>query len=179
MQPSSHNFKSNAATALVDPGLQKALARIKSGFETKRAIARSELPEFDALCEQAKQIKQHTLDHLDLYLEAYEQKVTESGGHVHWARDAEQARRIILQICEDAGARTITKGKSMVAEEVALNPALEEAGYTPVETDLGEYIIQIRKEAPSHIIAPAFHLSREQVEADFRRVHTGLPDTRS
>jgi L-lactate dehydrogenase complex protein LldF len=179
MQPSSHNFKANAAAALADVNLQRALTRARSGFETKRARARSELPEFDALCEQAKDIKNHTLAHLDLYLEAYEQKVVESGGRVHWARTPEQARNIILGICKEAGARTVTKGKSMVAEEIALNPALEAAGYQPIETDLGEYIVQIRKEVPSHIIAPAFHLSQDQVEADFRRTHLDLAKDRS
>ncbi|MBX2806753.1 MAG: iron-sulfur cluster-binding protein [Hyphomicrobiales bacterium] len=179
MQPSSSNFKPNAAAALADSTLQRALAKARSGFQSKRARARSELPEFDALCEQAKDIKNHTLAHLDLYLEIFEQKVTESGGRVHWARTPEQARKLILGICKEAGAHTITKGKSMVAEEIALNPALEAAGFQPVETDLGEYIVQIRKEVPSHIIAPAFHLTREQVEADFRRTHLDLDKDRS
>ncbi len=179
MQPMSRNFKANAVAALADDNLQKALFKSQTGFETRRARARRELPEFDALCEQAKDIKDHTLAHLDLYLEAFEQKVTESGGQVHWARTPEQARNIILNICKEAGAKTVTKGKSMVAEEIALNPALEAAGYQPIETDLGEYIVQIRKEVPSHIIAPAFHLTQDQVEADFRRTHTDLPKERS
>ncbi len=179
MEIRSQNFKSSAARALADADLQRALTRARSGFEGRRARARSELPEFDALCDQARDIKNHTLAHLDLYLEAYEQKVIESGGHVHWARTAEDARRIVLDICRQAGAKSVTKGKSMVAEEVAINDALEKEGYEVVETDLGEYIVQIRKEAPSHIIAPAFHLNREQVEADFRRVHDFLPKERS
>lgn len=179
MQPTSHRFKENAAEALVDEQLQRALGNARTGFTGKRVAAREALPEFDALCEQAKQIKDHTLTHLDLYLEAYEQKVTEAGGYVHWAATAEDARRIVLGICRDAGAKLVTKGKSMVAEEVVLNPALEAAGIEVAETDLGEYIIQIRDESPSHIIAPAIHLNRDQVEADFRRVHTHLPVDRS
>ena len=103
----------------------------------------------------------------------------EAGGHVHWAATAEDARAIVLGICREAGAKLVTKGKSMVAEEVVLNPALEAAGIEVAETDLGEYIIQLRDEAPSHIIAPAIHLNRDQVEADFRRVHTHLPPERS
>ena len=94
-------------------------------------------------------------------------------------RTAEDARQIILDICRDAGAKLVTKGKSMIAEEIALNHALEAAGFEVAETDLGEYIIQIRHESPSHIIAPAVHLNRDQVEADFRRVHTDLPKDRS
>src|SRR5690606_30488872 len=107
--------------------------------------------------------------------ERYERKVTESGGHVHWAETAEDARAIILDICNSVGARSVTKGKSMIAEEIALNDHLEAAGMTVVETDLGEYIIQLRNEPPSHIIAPAVHLNKEQVEADFRARHVGLP----
>ncbi len=179
MQSTSQNFKQNAAAALGDAQLQRALGNARGGFVAKRAAARASLPEFDALCEQAKQIKDHTLAHLDLYLEAYERKVIDSGGHVHWAATAEDARGIIVQICREAGAKLITKGKSMVAEEISLNGALEGAGFEVAETDLGEYIIQIRGEAPSHIIAPAVHLNRDQVEADFRRVHKHLPEGRS
>ncbi len=120
----------------------------------------------------------HVLAHLDLYLEEYEKRVTESGGHVHWAETAEDARQIILDICRKRNARTVTKGKSMITEEIGLNDFLDENGIVPVETDLGEYIIQLRGETPSHIIAPAVHLNKEQVEGDFRRVHTHLPDER-
>ncbi len=179
MQPTSHAFKSNAAAALADPDLQRALKNAGSGFVARRARAREALPEFDALRAAAKEIKDHTLAHLDLYLEAYEQKLTEAGGELHWAPSAEDARAIVLDICRKAGAKLVTKGKSMVAEEIALNAALEGAGIEVAETDLGEYIIQIRHEGPSHIIAPAVHLNRDQVEADFRRVHKSLPDSRS
>ena len=133
---------------------------------------------FDALRDQARDIKDHVLDHLDIYLERYEAKVKESGGHVHWAEDADQARAAILAICRKANARLVTKGKSMISEEIDLNKHLEENGITPVETDLGEYIIQLRHERPSHIIAPAVHLTRDQVEADFRKAHTHLDPKR-
>lgn len=179
MQPTSHNFKQNAAAALADEQLQRALGNVRGGFIARRAAAREALPEFDALCEQAKQIKDHTLAHLDLYLLAYERKVTEAGGHVHWAATAEDARRIVVGICQEAGASQVAKGKSMVAEEVALNAALKAAGIEAAETDLGEYIIQLRDETPSHIIVPAIHVNRDQVEAEFRRVHSELPPERS
>jgi L-lactate dehydrogenase complex protein LldF len=170
----SPQFKQNAARALNDVQLQKALGNVKQGFIDKRRMAADKLPEFEALRDAARDIKNHTLEHLDLYLEAYEEKVKASGGHVHFARDATEARDIILNICREAGARTVTKGKSMISEEIGINHHLEANGIRPVETDLGEYIIQLRNELPSHIIAPAVHLNATQVEEDFRRVHTHL-----
>lgn len=178
MKPNSHNFKLNARHALDDEQLQRALSKVPSGFVGKRAEARAALPEFDALRDTARDIKNHTLEHLDLYLEEFERKVTEAGGIVHWASDAEDARAIIQDICEAANAKVVTKGKSMISEEIALNAHLEAAGLKVVETDLGEYIIQLRNETPSHIIAPAVHLNKDQVEKDFRRVHTNLPPDR-
>ena len=175
VHPTSPEFKENATRALQDPVLQKALRNVEAGFIGKRAKAVGKLPEFESLRDSARDIKEHVLANLDLYLEAYEAKVLEAGGKVHWAVTAEDARAVVLDICRRAGARTVTKGKSMIAEEIGLNAHLEAAGITPVETDLGEYIIQLRGELPSHIIAPAVHLNKEQVESDFRRVHTDLP----
>ena len=174
----SPHFKDNARRALADPQLQRALGHVKTGFIGRRQAAADRLPEFELLRDQARDIKNHTLAHLDLYLEAYEAKVRASGGHVHHARTAAEARDIIATICRAAGARTVTKGKSMIAEEIGLNAHLEAAGITPVETDLGEYIIQLRGELPSHIIAPSVHLNATQVEADFRRAHAHLDPAR-
>jgi L-lactate dehydrogenase complex protein LldF len=171
-------FKANAKHALKDPQLQKALGHVRAGFIEKRAKATEALPEFDQIRDAARDIKNHTLQHLDLYLEAYEEKVRAAGGEVHYAETAEAARDVILSICQRAGARTVTKGKSMIAEEIGLNEHLEANGIEPVETDLGEYIIQLRHEGPSHIIAPAVHLTKEQVEASFRHAHTSLPADR-
>jgi L-lactate dehydrogenase complex protein LldF len=178
MDIASPAFKQNARDALANGQLQKTLGNVRSRFIEKRIKAVNGLPEFDLLRDSARDVKNHTLEHLDLYLEAYEEKVRAAGGHVHWAETAEEAREIILKICRAAGARTVTKGKSMITEEIALNDFLEKNGIRPVETDLGEYIIQLRGEHPSHIIAPAVHLSKEQVEADFRRVHDHLPPQR-
>ncbi len=174
----SPQFKDNAARALADEQLQRALGNVRRGFIDKRQAAADKLPEFEALRDSARDIKNHTLQHLDLYLEAYERKVQDSGGHVHFARDADEARDIILTICRAAGAKTVTKGKSMISEEIGINAHLESAGIAPVETDLGEYIIQLRGELPSHIIAPAVHVNATQVEQDFRRVHTHLDSKR-
>ncbi len=179
MDITSPAFKSNVKRAIGDKQLQRAMGNVKVGFVKKRAAARENLPEFDQLRDQARDIKNHTLEHLDLYYEIYEKKVEATGGSVHWAATAKDARDIILEICQAHGARTVTKGKSMIAEEIALNEHLEAAGITPVETDLGEYIIQLRNEPPSHIIGPAIHLNRDQVEASFRAAHTHLPDDRS
>jgi L-lactate dehydrogenase complex protein LldF len=175
----SPQFKDNARKALTDPNLQQALKFLEENFIARRRTVAAKLPEFEALRDAARDIKDHTLAHLDLYLEAYTERVEAAGGHVHFAVTAEEARRIVLGICRKVGARTVTKGKSMVSEEVALNDFLEHNGITPIETDLGEYLIQIRGEMPSHIIAPAVHLTKDQVEADFRRVHTHLPADRS
>ncbi len=174
----SPHFKARAAGAIADVGLQKALAKSGPGFHTRRRGALEGLPEFEDLREVGKGIKDHTLANLDHYLETYAANVERSGGHVHWAATAEEARAIVLTICRDAGARTVTKGKSMISEEIAVNDHLEAHGITPVETDLGEYIIQLRGEYPSHIIAPAFHLNREDWEETFRKSHTELDPAR-
>lgn len=176
--PTSPQFRENARAALADGQLQKALGNVRTNFIAKRAAVADRLPEFEALRDQARDLRDHVLAHLDVYLEAYERKVIESGGHVHWARTAEEASRIIVDLAKSRGARSVAKGKSMVSEEIGLNAALERAGIKAVETDLGEYIIQLRGEAPSHIIAPAVHLNQEDVEAEFRRVHTWLPKDR-
>ena len=158
MEIQSPQFKQKARKAIADEQLQRAMGKAKIGFVGKRKKAVDALPEFEDLRSSARAIKDHTLEHLDLYLEAYERKVIASGGQVHWAETAEDARQAVLSICRAAGARTVTKGKSMITEEIALNDFLEKEGVRPVETDLGEYIIQLRKEPPSHIIAPAVHV---------------------
>ena len=175
MLQSSAAFKENASGAMEDAGLQRALARSKPQFAKKRQMAVDRLPEFEALREGAKNIKNHAIANLDFYLESYAAAVEAAGGTVHWCATPEEARQAVLKICRAAEAKTVTKGKSMVTEEIALNAFLEANGITPVETDLGEYILQLRHESPSHIIAPAFHLNREDWEESFRKSHTDLP----
>ena len=179
MESQTRRFKSNAREAMADGQLAQALTRLGQGFPLRRAEAVDRLPEFDQLRDAAKAIKDHTLAHLDLYLEQYESRVTEAGGHVHWCRTAQDAREKILEICRTVGAKTVTKSKSMIGEEIAINDFLEENGVAPIETDLGEYIIQLRKEPPSHIIAPAVHLNKGQVEDTFRKAHTNLDPARN
>lgn len=171
MQINTPFFKQRAQDALQDDNLQKALAKLKTGFPEKRAIAVRRLPEFEQLRDQGRDLKNHILEHLDLYLEQFESKVIATGGHVHWARTAEDANQIILDICQQVDAKTVTKGKSMVTEEIGLNDFLEQNGVQPIETDLGEYILQLRDDHPSHIIAPAIHLNVEDVSTAFHAHH--------
>ncbi len=168
---SSREFPERARAARDDAQLQTALGRLKLGLSTMRRLAMEQLPEFEQLRDEGAAIRAHTLKHLDHYLQRFEQSVVAAGGQVHWAADAEQARAIILGICQQAGARKATKGKSMVTEEVDLNAHLEQHGIQCLETDLGEYIIQLRHERPSHIVAPALHLVKGQVAEAFAEHH--------
>ena len=179
MEPTSRNFHDNTNAALANPTLQEALGKLTRGFPVKRLEAAARLPEFEDLRDQARDIKNHVLANLDFYLEQFEARVTDWGGQVHWAKDAGEARQAILDICRNVDAKTVTKSKSMIGEEIAINEFLEENGIEPIETDLGEYIIQLRKEPPSHIIAPAIHLSKEQVAETFFEAHKDLPEDRS
>ncbi len=167
----SHAFKSNAGAALADTILQDNLTRMRGNFLGRRERARAGFPEFDALRDAAVEIKNHTLENLDLYLEEFESSVLKCGGQVHWARDDSEARDHILRICRSVNARSVTRGKTMVGEEIGLNAFLESHGIEPVETDLGEYIVQIADEPPSHIIAPAVHKNRAQIADLFNRHH--------
>jgi L-lactate dehydrogenase complex protein LldF len=171
-------FRESAHEALADDGLKLALARLKTHFALKRAESVARYGDWEALREQGRSIRDYSLTHLDTLLETFERNVIARGGQVHWARDAKQARDIVLSILRKAGAKTVTKGKSMVSEEIALNPFLEANGIVPVETDLGEYIVQLRNEPPSHIIAPAFHLNKEDVAETFRAAHLELDPSR-
>lgn len=179
MNQDPRQFPYAAHVALADPGLRHALGRIKTHFQLGRNYATALFPDFEGLREQGRAIRDFALSRLDTLLETFEARVTAKGGHVHWARDAKEAREIVLGILVDVGAKTVTKGKSMVTEEIELNPFLIANGLQPVETDLGEYIVQLRKEPPSHIIAPAFHLNKEDVAETFRAAHANLDPQRN
>ena len=167
-------FRERTTRALRDSNLQQAMGKARGGFVDKRLEAMAALPEFDETRDAARDIKDHVLANLDGYLELYEQKVIENGGQVHWARTAEEACQIVADICKEANAQVVTKGKSMVSEEMHLNSVLEAAGLKVVETDLGEYIVQLAGETPSHIIAPAVHKTREQITELFHEHHSKL-----
>ncbi|MGD9537858.1 MAG: LutB/LldF family L-lactate oxidation iron-sulfur protein [Alphaproteobacteria bacterium] len=170
MQPQSHAFKEAAHRAISDPDLQDSLGLMKFGFSVKREEAAARLPEFEALRDAGIEIKKHTLAHLDFYLERFAANVEQAGGTVHWCPTPDDGRAAVLDILSRYGAKTATKSKSMVAEEMDLNEHLEANGIEPVETDLGEYIIQLAHERPSHILAPAIHKTKAQV-ADLFLAH--------
>ncbi|HEY2885117.1 MAG TPA: lactate utilization protein B [Rhizomicrobium sp.] len=179
MNQDPRQFPKAAREALNDPLLRPALNRMKMNFAARRAHGVQAYGDFETLRQAGRDIREYAVTHLDTLLETFEASVTAKGGKVHWASDAEEARQAILSILREVGAKTVTKGKSMVTEEIALNPFLEANGIVPVETDLGEYIVQLRHEPPSHLIAPAFHLTKEQVAETFREVHTEFDPNRS
>lgn len=175
MRSTAHEFAANARKALRDPVLAEALARSRTGFVERRREAVALVPEFDYWRGLARAAKDRALARLDEHLVTFESRVVASGGQVHWARDAAEARALIVDLCRAAQARCIAKGKSMATEEIDLNDALLAAGFEVVETDLGEYILQLGHEYPSHIIAPAIHKTRGQVAELFRRHHPRAP----
>jgi len=156
-------FRQRADRAMQDVFLQEALTIATTKFIGLRREAFAGFPEGEGLRDAAREIKEATLQHLDRYLEQLVENVERLGGRVHYATTPEEARAIILDIARQAGARIAVKSKSMATEEIHLNEALEAAGITPVETDLGEYIIQLAHERPSHIIAPAIHKTKGQI----------------
>jgi L-lactate dehydrogenase complex protein LldF len=162
-------LRERAGQALRDTFLQEALSIATTKFIDLRREAFAEFPQGEALRDQARAIKEATLQRLDHYLELLIDNVERRGGHVHYATSAEEARGIVLEIARRTGARLAVKSKSMATEEIHLNDALQAAGVTPVETDLGEYIIQLAHERPSHIIAPAIHKTKAQVAELFTR----------
>ena len=172
-----HDFLGASDQALHDEPLQAALIRLTGTLMAGNRRGFAALAGSDQLRDHAKRIKEHALAHLDRYLEQLETSVKARGGHVHWAATAEDARRIIADIARQHGCKRAVKSKSMTSEEVHLNDALEQAGVEVVETDFGEFIIQLAGERPSHLVAPAVHHTRESIAALLSR-HTGekLPD---
>ncbi|HSR40558.1 MAG TPA: LUD domain-containing protein, partial [Longimicrobiales bacterium] len=179
MSSTPSQFKAAASRALRDPELQSALGRMREGFIAKRSRAVDALPEYDALREAAREIKAGALRDLDALLERFEERVTAAGGQVHRCGSGEEAVEAVLRICGEARASSVVKSKSMTTEEIELNHHLEARGIDVVETDLGEYAVQLRNEPPSHILAPAIHLSADQVEEAFRARHRALDDGRA
>lgn len=173
---SSETFRENARAALVDVQLRGALKNATSLFGERRKEAAAAVSNWEELRNQARAIKDETLSHLDRYLEQFVQNAEKCGAKVHWARDSTEANSIICRLAKEGNARTIVKSKSMTTEETHLNAALEAAGIQVVETDLGEYIIQLADETPSHIIAPAIHKTRRQV-SDLFASELGAPPT--
>lgn len=173
---SSETFGENAKAALADTQLRGALRHATSLFGKRRLEAANGLENWEDLRTHASAIKDEVLLHLDHYLVEFVSNAEKRGAVVHWAQDAKEANRIICDLARERNARTIVKSKSMTTEETHLNAALEAAGMQVVETDLGEYIIQLAHETPSHIIAPAIHKTKGQV-AELFTATLGMPPT--
>jgi L-lactate dehydrogenase complex protein LldF len=171
MQVASIHFKSRAGAKLADANLQSALAKLQANFVGGRARRVAELDNFEAIRDAAAAIRDRALADLDLYLEEFERNAAARGAVVHWAETTEEVNRIVLDIARRHGVKKAVKSKSMVTEECALNDALEAGGIEVVETDLGEYILQLAKEPPSHIVAPVVHKTREEVSDLFEDRH--------
>lgn len=160
-------FEKDSDKALENKKLQHALVNVTNRFRSARNRASREVADWEALRTRGKDIKKETIANLDKYLCVLEESVTRAGGHVHWARDADEACRIIIDIGKRNNVKSVVKSKSMATEEIELNSNLERAGIRAVETDLGEYIIQLAGEHPSHIIAPAIHKTKDDISKLF------------
>jgi L-lactate dehydrogenase complex protein LldF len=163
----SETFDENARSALADRQLRAALRKATGLFAERRRAAMGSVDDWEALRERARAIKDETLKNLDQYLEEFAANAERAGARIHWARDAAEACAVVAAIARGRGARRIVKSKSMATEEIGLNAALAAEGLEPVETDLGEWIIQLAEEVPSHIVVPAIHKSKEQIAALF------------
>ncbi|PYS70647.1 MAG: iron-sulfur cluster-binding protein [Acidobacteria bacterium] len=172
----SETFDENAKAALADSQLRGALRNATSLFGKRRLAAAQGLTNWEDLRTQARAIKDDVLLHLDQYLENFVSQAEARGAKFHWARDGAEANAIICRLAAERNARSIVKSKSMTTEETHLNVALEAAGIQVIETDLGEYIIQLAEETPSHIIVPAIHKTKRQIAELFTQ-ELGIPPT--
>jgi L-lactate dehydrogenase complex protein LldF len=165
------SFKARADAALADPTLKLAIDRTTGTAERKRAAAVEAFPRFEAARDRGRRIKDHVIAHLDHYLVEFERNAIASGAKVHWAATADEASRIVVELCRKAQAKRVTRVKSMLGEEIGLPHALDAAGIERVETDLAEHIVQLGGDRPSHIVWPSMHRTREQVSAMFKQAH--------
>jgi L-lactate dehydrogenase complex protein LldF len=171
MQITSMHFKARAGGKLADVKLQAALKKLQGNFVKGRAERMLELDNFEDIRSAAAAIRDRTLANLDAYLEEFEKNAIARGAIVHWAETTADVNRIVCELAAQYGVKKAVKSKSMVTEECALNDALEGAGIEVVETDLGEYILQLAHEPPSHIIAPVIHKGREEIADLFELKH--------
>jgi len=168
-------FQVAAKSLLGDTQMRKNVRHATNVIQNKRAIVVNEMPDWQQLRESGRQIKEHTLQHLDFYLKQFEENCTAAGGVVHWARDAAEAREIVIDLVKQSGSNEVIKIKSMTTEEISLNKGLEANGIHAYETDLAELIIQMGNDLPSHIVVPALHKNRQQIREIFKR-EMNLPD---
>ncbi|HYD79668.1 MAG TPA: LutB/LldF family L-lactate oxidation iron-sulfur protein [Paucimonas sp.] len=172
MQIHSMHFKQRAGQKLADQRLQQNLKKLSTKFVSGRASAITELDDFEGTRDAAKERRMRAIENLDVWLDTFEREANRRGATVLYAQTAEEAARLVVEIAKRHEVKKAIKTKSMVSEEMALNQALEAAGVQAIETDLGEYILQINgNEAPSHIIAPVVHKDKEEISDLFARVH--------
>src|SRR2546427_7828650 len=157
------DFVHNSERALADPTLHSSVRRAMVRFRELQRPVIGEIEEWQALREDAHRVKLHTLSQLDHYLEQLERQIVAAGGRMHWAPDTADASRLITGLVRSRDDRTVVKSKSMTSEEIELNQVLEAAGCEGVETDLGEYLLQLAGDRPAHIIAPAVHKSKDAI----------------
>jgi L-lactate dehydrogenase complex protein LldF len=162
-------FPMAALPVLRDTQLRKNVAHAIDVIQAKRARLVAEKTDWQALRSAGAAIRDHVLENLDAYLQQFEERCTAAGGTVHWAADASDARRIILEILHEETAEEVIKIKTMTSAEIQLNPFLEAAGVRTFETDLAEIILQLGDGEPSHIVVPALHVNRSQVRDIFAR----------
>jgi L-lactate dehydrogenase complex protein LldF len=162
-------FEDAARVALANSQLRRNMGKATQTIRGKRQAVVDELPDWEALREAGRAIKERVLRHLDAYLLELEAAVERAGGVVHWARDDAEASAIVTRIAAAHGAREVVKIKSLTTEEIGLNEALEAAGIHPIETDLAELIIQLAGERSSHILVPAIHKNRSEVRTLFMK----------
>ncbi|MFK7692897.1 LutB/LldF family L-lactate oxidation iron-sulfur protein [Paenibacillus sp. HJGM_3] len=156
-------LKKRTEIALDDHFLRKAVAFTTDKLKTGKLNATAELGDWETWRERGRAIRQHVVSHLDYYLSQFADNVAKAGGHVHFCRTGEDAVQAFLGIAKRHEAKLVAKGKSMVSEEIHLNHRLEEVGIEAIETDLGEYILQLARETPSHLIIPAIHKNKQQI----------------
>jgi len=176
MSSAAQEFLRIAAVKSADLTHRKIIRRGIDQYSAANDRGRSRFADWEAARQRCHEIKWEALNNLDRYLLEFEQRVKERGGHVFWAADSAEACRYITDLAVSRGVRKMVKSKSMVAEEIHLSPALEKAGIQAMETDLGEYIVQLRNEPPYHIVTPAMHLTRKDI-ADLFKEKLGDVDT--
>ena len=162
-------FPQAALPVLRNAQLRKNVAHATDVIQGKRNRLVAEKSDWQELRQAASALRAHVLENLDTYLEQFEERCTAAGGTVHWAKDGEEARQIILRLLEEEKASEVIKIKTMTSAEIQLNPALEAAGVHAIETDLAELILQLGNDEPSHIVVPALHVNRSQVREIFAR----------
>mgnify|MGYP005856993757 CR=1 FL=1 len=176
MKRSAEPFKKRVARAVCDGALHEAIAKATDGFSASRQEALRSLPSAEEARDRARAIRRHTIANLDRYLEEFVHSAEQTGATVHWADDGAVAADVVLELARQRGVKLVVKSKSMISEEIGLNDVLETAGITVVETDLGEYVIQLAGDSPSHIVVPMIHLTRHDVSRLFQQ-HLGTEPT--